>query len=164
MRMKSKLFLYCCFLLLACNNSSESSSKKADYNQQPNVDSTKPKTASASINENDLQFDTLQNIEQITFCLPYPSSYMKEDFEQNDSRAKHVFVSKNKKGKMILQGLWSDLSFEEIYKNHHATITKDYPNAEITTSFLIVDNYAICWLDSNTIFYVKNGLRRIKIL
>jgi hypothetical protein len=102
-------------------------------------------------------YDTLMNLEMVEYCLPYPKEY-KEDYAAATGKGNHVFVSKDKKSKIIFSGMFADEDFEIIYHDVQAdvqSITMKDPLHDV-----MEDTYfEIAWQVEKKMYWMKKWYR-----
>lgn len=120
----------------------------------PSPSATDPKAVSA------LGFRTVQNIEMVPYCLPYPSTYLSADTSERWEHGRKVFTRKStKKGapasRMDLQGVCGPRSLAQLYEDDRKQIASEVPKEAITVSTLRGSSYALSWSKGDRIFYGK---------
>lgn len=103
------------------------------------------------------------NNEQVPYCLPYPASYLKEDFSERWEHGRKVFVriapskgSKGKPSRMEFSGSCGPRSLGELYDDDRKNIIAESGSEKaMTMSVLRKDSYVLSWRKDDRIHYGK---------
>lgn len=117
-------------------------------------------TPAPSANEA-LVFQIATNIEMVPYCLPFPSTYLKEDFSERWEHGRKVFTKPQAHGsnvppsRMEFQGTCGPRSLKQIYEDDRKAIIAEVGEKAITVSALREKSFALSWKNGQRIRYGK---------
>ena len=96
-----------------------------------------------------------RNIEQVPYCVLYPSPYLQLDTQERLEHGHQVYRSQNGRSKMSLSPSCGSRPIAQMFEDDKKSIQKEHPGIAFSVSTLKDDAYALSYGKAGRIFYGK---------